>query len=166
MSQGKSTPITAPRKIEKGTPTKSLAGDKFSKLSSKTVDLLDITLKKHGKISTGVKSPTNKSSAANDKASQPKTESSFKPYPKAVRQDTILELLGPMTNQRGEDVDFEERSNLLYKQQAASHNTTEDAALMQPDDSPETNNQNNSGGINMAGDDPYSANSPFSKECN
>ena len=78
----------------------------------------------------------------------------------------MLELLSPLANLRGEEGDFEERGNLLYRQQAASHDTTEDAALMHLDDSPEANNQNNSGGINMAGDDPYSINSPFSKECN
>ena len=85
MSAGKSTPQSKPRKIEKGTPTKQMVADKQSKLSTKAAELLDMTLKKHGKMSTVVSSPSYKSQIVREQATEYKPDSESKPYPKAMR---------------------------------------------------------------------------------
>lgn len=44
--------------------------EKQSKLSNKAAELLDMTLKKHGKMSTVVSSPSHKSSIVGEKATE------------------------------------------------------------------------------------------------
>ena len=85
MSVGKSTPQTKPRKIEKGTPTKQMVVEKQSKLSNKAAELLDMTLKKHGKMSTVVTSPSHKSSIVREQATEQKPDSGSMHYSKAMR---------------------------------------------------------------------------------